>query len=310
MKLEKDEIWSVFVGAKTFNEFQSNILETIYIKPNVPGDIRAEIQLIEKLLVHSYFEYHFIDIALAQAVFTLEKCIKLKYSEVTANSTNRMSFSKLIDWGFDNDYFEIRNKDILTQLRNIRNGKVHSERNTLGGIAFLKKVYTVFYLINDLYEDVTLRRDRKYTSGKLQVALNDLLENGGIMCYRGKRTIIFKADVVFINNKFHRSIITIVIWPIFDPNIYKNDKHFKPYSLEIELKDWDMQSDYLKGVNNHDGAEITISTINDEVNNKRFSIWSKEFRSLKDFSLINYLTYDLEDNFYVALGKFHAIEDL
>jgi hypothetical protein len=307
MELKSDEIWEVFNGAKSFDEFQKNILKQVYIKPQVPEDIKSEIQIIEKLLLHSYFEYHFIDLALSESIFALEKCIRIRYSEITGKPSKKLSFAELIDWCFDNTYFETANKDILNQLRNIRNGKVHSEQKSLGGIAYLQKVYSVFYLINDLYEDSTLRIIRKNEIENLQKDLNDFLKDGGIINHNGKRTIIFKADIVFLDNKSTTNTLSLVVWPIFDPEPYRNDRHFKPYSFEIQIKDWQLNANAFIGLTNGDNTEISFLKITDDNNIEKFNRWRDEFYSLKDFSLILFLTYDLNDNFYNALGKFHTI---
>jgi len=306
MELKSDEIWEVFNGAKSFEEFQKNILQPIYLKPQIPEDIKAEIKVVEKLLLHSYFEYQFIDLALSQAIFTLEKCIRVRHKEISGKSSENITFFKLIDWCFDNNYFETENKDILNQLRIIRNGKVHSEQKSLGGIAFLKKVYTVFYLINDLYEDAALRILRKEVIKKLQPVLNNFLKDGGIVTIEGKRTIIFKSDIIFLNNKQNPETLTLVVWPIFDPAPYTKDKHYKPHAFEIEIEKWQLNGDKFSGFSTAGKGEIFITKISDEVNEGKFSNWRKEFYALRDFSLILFLTTELNDNFYSALRKFHS----
>jgi len=306
-EIKADEIWEFFNGAKSFDEFQKNILKQVYIKPQVPEDIKSEIQIIEKLLLYCYFEYQFIDLALSQSIFALEKCIRIRYSEITGKPSKKLNFAALIDWCFDNTYFETTNRDILSQLRNIRNGKVHSEQKSLGGIAFLQKVYSVFYLINDLYEDSTLRIIRKKEIEKLQKDLIDLLKDGGIINYNGKRTIIFKADIVFLDNKSTSNTLDLVVWPIFDPEPYRNERYFKPYSFEIQMKDWKLNADSFTGLNSIDNSGISFLKIIDDNNKGKFNRWRDEFYSIKNFSLILYLTYDINENFYNALGKFHKL---
>lgn len=305
--LQRDSIWEVFTGANDFESFQKNILEPIYLKPQVPEDVKSEIAIIEKLLLHSYFEFQFIDLALSQAVFTLEKSLRIRYREINNESSKKIKLGPLIDWFFDNEYFETRNKDVLHQLRNIRNGKVHNETKSLGGIAFLQKVYTVFYLINDIYEDPQLRKVRKQEIIKCQSFLNEFLKEGGIISVNGKRIIIFKADIIFLNNKLNTQRLTLVVWPIFDPKPNCQNKHFKPSSFEIEISDWEIGKYKFTGNSIADNSKITITKITDEVNTGKFLKWKDEFYALSDFALILFLTTELDDNFYSILRKFHQL---
>ncbi|MCK6649355.1 MAG: hypothetical protein L6Q66_06850 [Bacteroidia bacterium] len=158
-----------------------------------------------------------------------------------------------------------------------------------------------------MYEDSNLRIIRKNEIEKLQKDLNVFLKDGGIIYHNGKRTIVFKADIVFLDNKSTPNNLTLIVWPIFNPEPYRNDRHFKPYSFEIQIIDWELNADSFIGLNSIDNAEINFLKINDDNNNEKFSKWRDEFYSLKNFSLILFLTYDLNDNFYNALGKFHAV---
>lgn len=272
-------------------------------------DIKAEINIVEKLLLHCYYEYNFIDLALSQAVFTLEKSLRIRYREVNNKSSSQLTFFKLIDWFFDNVYFETKNKTPLTQLRNIRNGKVHNEKKTLGGIAFLHKVYTVVYLINDLYEDPLLRVSRHKAITELQETLNHLVKEGAIISIDGKRKIIFKADVIFINNKANTPILNLVIWPIFNPEAYKKEEGnlFTPYCFEVELTNWDIKENVFNGFKTSNTEEVFISSVSDDINLEKFAKWQKEFYAIPKASLILYLTTELNDNFYSALNKFHQV---
>jgi hypothetical protein len=307
MELSKDPIWEVFTGAETFESFQKNILEPVYLKEQVPQDIKKEVALAEKLLLHSYFEYHFIDQALSLAVFTFEKSLRIRYREINNKASDKIPLVKLIDWFFDNSFFETSNKDILNQLRYIRNGKVHGEQNSLGGIVFLRKVYSVFYLINDLYEDIDLRKIRKEAVSTWQPICNDFLKAGGIITLNGKRIIIFKADIVFLNNKPSPSILTIVIWPIFELTPYQQNKNIKPYSFEIEITDWEIIDGVFTAYSTLERKQVSISQISDQTNIDKFTKWQTDFYALKNFQLVLFRTFELNDNFYSSLRKFHEV---
>lgn len=78
MKLVAHAIWGAFEGINTFEDFQTKVLRPIYFKPEVPKDILAFANNVEKLLLHSYYEYEFIDIALTHAIFTFEKAMRIR----------------------------------------------------------------------------------------------------------------------------------------------------------------------------------------------------------------------------------------
>ncbi|MBI5541446.1 MAG: hypothetical protein HY951_15380 [Bacteroidia bacterium] len=303
--LKKDEIWEVFNGVSDLDTFQNKLLEPIYLKQQVPDDIKTEIKLVDKLLKHSYFEYQFIDLALTQAIFALEKCMRIRYKEINNKSSKSILFVALIDWFFENNYFEIWNKDILTILRTIRNGKLHGEKKTIGGVAFIHKVYSVIYLINDLYENPTLRKTRILGSTDLQSNLNELLVEGGVLSYNNKRIIFFKADLVFFNNKTIPNTINLVVWSIFDLTTFKQEKQIIPYSFEIS--NWKFQIESFSGLNISDNTEIIVSKIKNENDVNKFTKWRSEFQSLPNFTLLFHCTFDLDDYFYSALKKFHQL---
>jgi hypothetical protein len=307
MELKKDSIWEFFDDTPSFEEFQKNVLETIFLKQQVPDNIKSEISVIEKLLLHSYYEYDFIDLALSQAVFTLEKCIRIRYTATTGKANKKLLLSELIDWCFENNYFETQNKEILTQLRGIRNSKVHNEEPSKGGLAYLKKVYSVFHLINDLYEDPSLRILRREKIRKLQTNLNELLKNGLIINYKGKRSIIFKVDVIFFNNKHESNTVSLVIWPIFDIEPYRNNKYRKPYSFDIEVTNLIFDKDYLRCHDITNGKEIILERITDETNTNRFTKWREGLIAFENMNSVLYLTTDLNNNFYSALKRFHQL---
>jgi hypothetical protein len=150
MELKNDMIWEIVQGAENFESFQSNLLRPINVKPEIPEDIRRNIEIIQKLLVHSYFEYDFIDIALLHANITLEKALKIRYKEIE-NNNKRLHFEKLVDWLYNSGHFKVYNREILDIIRDIRNRKVHETKNSVLGMAFIGRIYGIIDLINYIY---------------------------------------------------------------------------------------------------------------------------------------------------------------
>ena len=191
--LQRHPIWQYALKAETLQDFKENVLKPIYINPSVPDDIQGEIKLVEKLLIHSFFEYEFIDVALTHAAFTLEKALKIKSKEIGAGLNPKLTFEKLIEWFFVNGYFETDNIEVPNQLRNIRNDKVHRAEKSLGGVIFMGKVYHTLDLINDLYEDHNLRKDRKSIRKSVNEKLQEFIKEGVILDTGKERLLVYNA---------------------------------------------------------------------------------------------------------------------
>lgn len=62
MIFSKDTRWDIFLGCQDWESFKENIVPKIYLKSDVPSDIKNSFKIIEKLLLHSYYEYEFFDV--------------------------------------------------------------------------------------------------------------------------------------------------------------------------------------------------------------------------------------------------------
>jgi hypothetical protein len=305
MEVKKDNIWEAFIGAETFEAFQKNFLNSVYLNPKVSDDVKGLIIIVQKLLRHSYFEYEFIDVALTQAIFAFEKALRIRWTEIHGEPTKRI-LAGLIDWFYERNYFETWNKEIPHQLRHIRNNKAHDEKKSLGGVAFLHKVFNTIDLINDLYEDIDLRIHRKREMETLSKQFNSLFKKGGILLSNDQKLIIFNAYLVFINNKFAKKVVNVSACPIFDLSPYKEGKHFVPGHIQFSLSEWVLDDDRFTAIDTKTGKPIVIATIDSDANRLRFDAWEEEFYSIKEWPLILYLvTEPLNDYFIKTLRKFH-----
>lgn len=280
-------IWQSIVNANSYDNFKQFILPELYLKPSVPEEVRANVETIKQLLVHSYFEYNFTDVALTHAVFTLEKALKIRYREIN-NSAYRGNFKSLLNWFFERDYFETYNSGVLHQLRGIRNGKVHEEKNTLGGIIFLSKTKTPITLINDIYEDRELRRKRKDRVAVLQLELDKITDRGGILRLKGEKIIIEKTVVGFINNKYEQHKLSLVILPIYDPEIYLDNYKVKANrpTIELDLTNWKFSNNRFTATHD-ESEEVVLHPIMKDVNREKFLDWSKECESNQSLTRLN-----------------------
>ncbi len=148
MELKKHAVWEVIVGAQTFDSYQENILEIVSFNSSVPQEIKNAGRTIEKLLLHSYYEYDFIDIALTQAIVIFEKALRMKWFELYQKPSRKENFEKLIEWFIKENNLEERHRQYLTMLREMRNEKVHDTEETVMGVIFFNAIYNIFDLIN------------------------------------------------------------------------------------------------------------------------------------------------------------------
>ena len=199
MDFEKAPQWEVVLGANTFEEFKDLILDKIEMNTNIPSSILDRIDIAKKLLLHSYYEYLFLDVAYTYMVATFEKSLRIRYEEITGEKTKR-SFQNLTNWFWENGYFESWNKEYVDRHRLTRNHQLHDTQEMIGGLMLVRSVGYILDLINELYEDVELRKSRKKIIAQLQSFFNELIKpNGCIITRNNKIFIIF-------NNPLHRNI--------------------------------------------------------------------------------------------------------
>lgn len=301
--LERHSVWEYVLGADTLQTFQKNIVRPIYLNPLVPPDITQEIDLVEKLLLHSFYEYEFIDIALTQAIFAVEKALRIRNEELGNMIKQDASFQTFHTWFLTNNYFETDNIEVLNQLRKIRNNKAHNKTKSLGGLAFISNIYHAIDLINDIYEDSDLRRTRKDIKNSLNKKLADLTKEGIILSVKDKRTIIFNARVIFVDNKQTDAIYHIGFSPIFDPTPYKTDSPSTPPGLILNLNNLIINGEEITA--QYNGEIVSIKKIDDN-NRVKFDQWQTDVYSLPNYPMILYLTTEPWEKYYQnCVREFH-----
>ena len=308
MELVKHPMWEVFPEAETFENFQKKILLPVYFKTEVPNDIKELGSISEKLLLYSYYEYEFIEVALTQAVFTFEKALKIRWKEIQREPAKK-NLAGLIDWFYQNNYFETRNDGLPHQLRIIRNGKVHEETKLIGGVAFISKVYETFDLINDIYESRNLRVLRNKEALKLTDQLIKFTQDGTIVSYGEIHKILFATYPIFINNKTQPNTLNLLLCPIFDLSKYERGEHYSPPSLMVTVTDWQFNGDIFRATDVRTGEKLTINRIGDEINRGKFLNWYVKYYRLNNWMLAQFeTTAPLNDLFIEELRNLHRLQ--
>ncbi len=205
-KLVKNSAWDI-----SLDEFNDRILKDIYINPKIAEDIRGEIETVNDLLLHSYYKSNFIDEAYTKAIFTLEKILRIRSKELKNGLKKKDSLEVLFNWFFENSYFETTEITELHQLRRIRNKKVHDPKIFKGSLSFLINIYSIFDLMNDVYEDVSLRLERRLCTKSINSELNKLIQKGFILEINERPYLGHFASVLFYNNKMNPKVLHIRI---------------------------------------------------------------------------------------------------
>ncbi len=308
MELTQHTVWSIFQGAETFESFQNNYIYPIVLKKEVPEVIKESAIVSEKLLLHSYYEYNFIDVALTHTIFAFEKALRLRWSEIHNKTSKKISLQELIDWFYANNYFETQNVGLPHQLRHIRNGKVHDETNSLGGVTFIQKVYETFDLVNDLYENPALRIIRTKARHSLNEELSAFTTSGTILSYNDKRLIVFCAHPFFINNKSIPNTLSLFVSPIFDLSPYKLNRIYTPPYFTITVSEWELNNNIFTGIDVLTGNLIELTQIQDEENLNTFQLWTQHFYSIDNFALNLFnATEPMNELFIKKLRNFHGL---
>jgi hypothetical protein len=207
-------------GDITLQEYADRVVPSIRFKDEVHIDVKKTFLVIEKLLVHSYYEYEFFDVAYAKALQTFEMALKLRYEELEKRKWNsKKALIYLIKYFRIGRLFEINDRRYSDHVRQTRNYLSHPERYNLAGIVGRHWIDTTVDLINDVYEDPELRRQRLCKRAVAARMLHRLIIGGAIFEGPGFRLPLYGAEILFVNNKTDPAIYTFAIFPVFsDPD--------------------------------------------------------------------------------------------
>lgn len=279
--MKMDEIWSIFYGTScSIEEFNERIVPELYLKPQVHTDVIESFRVIKKLILHSYFEYKFYDIATTQSLLTLEMALKLRYKEINSQEwSNKKRLNDLMDWFEEEIYFEVYNNEYLKRIRQIRNWVAHPSQHFSSGPHTKHIIENVLDLINGLYEDPELRKDRM----KLTRMINEkLLEfKNGIRCTINNVTYFaFNAWLAFVNNKKTPFEVYFYFTPTFKfPEGYLEAGNTWIHPQVIDFTGCSIEySDSSILMKNSENSTLLISEIQNPDEKKEFDNWREKFQ--------------------------------
>jgi hypothetical protein len=142
----KDSRWEAFgYGPDNFQK----ILTRLHLDPGVNEQVTSRFKMIEKLILHSYYEYEFLDIAFERALTTFEMALRIQYKEATGKDSTSLNLNELITWGSKRAMFG-REERIIHHLRKLRNYFAHPYLHSFGGIVVLEPLTMIVELINHM----------------------------------------------------------------------------------------------------------------------------------------------------------------
>ncbi|MBS1780451.1 MAG: hypothetical protein JST70_14065 [Bacteroidetes bacterium] len=284
MELKKDDIWEGFEAITSLQSFNDNMLQQLYFKDEVSQEIKDDGRLIQTLLLHSYYEYAFIEIAITQAICLLDKALSLRWKQLFGKRP-KGNFEALIQWFFDNGYFETLEVERIHGLRKLRNKKVHKIDNGVGGVGIIHNIYWLFDRINDLYESPELRKTRLETYYSLLQQFAEFVRGGVIVSVNEVRYLAFSVSPIFFDNKSEPAILHLFISLIFDPRTQADGKiHYS--NLKLSVSNWKFNGSCFEATNIADGSALTIKKITDKENGEKFEKWHNDFNALSNSSLL------------------------
>lgn len=136
MNLDRHPVWTAFYKDISPSEFVKKVVPAVDFNKDTHQDVVSAFKIIHRLLIYSYYEYEFIDVAVAKAFHTFEMALKLRYKEIKRKEW-KGNLKDLLNWGNKNHLFEISDQGFLDHVRNARNHFSHPERYGFGGSAAL-----------------------------------------------------------------------------------------------------------------------------------------------------------------------------
>jgi hypothetical protein len=311
--LQPDEKWNIIYGINSHQEFIDRFGINFYLKPEVHKDIHAIFRVIQNLLVHSYFDYEFMDVAALKAKLSLETALKLRYFELTGEVwPEKKRYIDLIKWFRQRGHFEGTEEGFFNHLRQIRNLDAHPQMHTFAGALSLQNVGVVVDLINDIYEDVEMRKERFHQYESITSHIKKLLEKGAMLYLNsGKGTIIYLMTIGFIDNKTVPHKITFYYKPIFEiPKEYKPSDSIELFdAVKLTCRALNIGDGCISGKDQSYQDIFRLSLINDPENSKIWKDWKFAFDNYKSvmvlFDHVDY--FDINQDSSELRTAFHKL---
>ncbi len=241
----------------SLEEFEFKVIPKINFKEEVSTEVIEIFKVIRKLLIHSYYEYKFIDIAVTRALHTFELAMKLRYKEINSGKewSERAPLNQLLEWFRSRSYFEIENPEFFKHVRDSRNSLTHLRGDHFAGTASLHWINTAVDLINDLYEDIEIRKQRFVLQSKIKSNLDKFVSNGAKFKGPDGHLLLYAAGPLFVNNKTKPFSCYFSFLPIYD---WKTEYIKDAIVFALSIDELDVELPEIKMID-QDNTEFLIT---------------------------------------------------
>lgn len=273
----KDEIWDSFKIDSI--DYFKNLAKKVRFLPDVSEDVIKRFDVVKKLLIYSYFEYEFLDVAFERALSSFEVALKKRYFEIEKIEAKEKDLGELINWANSKGLFEDP-KNNVDKIRELRNSLIgHPNSYSLFGNISLHIIFPIIDTINGLYENTDLRKLRKKEIRKVNKHLEFIFENGSIINIDNKKLIIFWGQLLYFNNTIQPNKYHFLFYPIFDPSETIDGVKI-PKPITIEGKSWSKTEEGFF-INTFDGKKIIVHKIKKAQHIEKFNTWNKSYKACK-----------------------------
>jgi molybdopterin-biosynthesis enzyme MoeA-like protein len=258
---------------KTFPEYVKKLPKFNFVA-GVPKEVRTMFVVVDKLLQHSYFEYQFIDIAFLRALQIFELACKTRLKQL--NSKTPSSLQKCINQLIEKNEFESE-KAFVLHLNSIRNYLSHPERHSYAGIIYLKKFDLTTILINELFCDKMMQKDRMSLERKFSQQAQTIGLNSGQLIKRFSESLVsFRIELIGVDNTTERLQHHVAFVPMV-PIYEMSDHQILPVLHYFVLTDLKWTKTNLMAFDNGIHENIVVSSIREEKTQTKLRKWLNKF---------------------------------
>jgi hypothetical protein len=285
-----DGRWEAWHGIKNHKEFIENCVPKLHLKETAPEHVKDAFEIVNYIHAFAYYKYEFFDIAYGKALQIMEMAFKLKYREITGKQWDikEKKLKKLIEFLYGANLFDTHILQI-NALRESRNRELHPEFNSFSGNTFSRRIHHVLQVVNELYEDIPLRLERKRLLVELEKFIKENSDHGIEICKNSKNHSLHHLIIQIIDNKIPEPIYHLVAVPLFSLTRYQN-KNFNgtvPRIIPLSLIGVKMEAGALSGFDLVSQTEVSFRKIQNHNSYIKHREWKSDFNKIQGNQIID-----------------------
>ena len=268
-----DPFWSA-IGEFDSHEAFERLADALVLRPEVPPTVARRFDLVRAAVRHAAVEAVLADAAFSRALLTLELALSSRHQDLGAPlPKKKRRLADLIDWGATVPLFE-NGPEAIHAARHLRNDLVaHPQGDARAFYHVLQVVREVPFVINGLYDDPDLRRERLDAWTGLGSVLDRVTQDGAVLDARPLglgRHIIYAAACPFSDNRDGPLRIHVLAWRIHRP---KAGPVHIPSPLAFDAARWSATDDTVTLDLFSGGMAVTVAPLRKPENVRRFAAW-------------------------------------